>query len=527
MRKCLKILSLAVCVAALCAGSDEAARVFEAGEKAARAGDSFKAYLLYSQAARMDPSNALYAGRRAALASAAPLTRSAQLGVDPAQETIEAELKAQGIVDTPEAQAAPPPRLLLAPGKRSFDIRGDAQTVFPKVAEAYGIQVVFDRDYQSPAASLRFQITDATAEDALRALEAATDSFLVPLAGKLAMVARDTAQKRTELTPVMSVAVPIPERLSAQEAQEIATAVQQTIEIRRISMDAAKRVVYFRDAVTKVLAARRMFQDLSRARAQVEVEVEFVSVGKTSSLSYGLSLPSASPIVVFGNFLNNVPSAAAMAGNFFALGGGSTLLGMGIADAAAFATLSRSSTDTLLDSRIVSLDGQAATLHVGDSYPVITGNFTGLTGAVAQTGTLSSSIRFEDLGLVLKVTPTVHENLEVTLDVDAAFKTLGSGSVNGIPVIASRQYQGKVRLKEGEWAVIAGLVSTSDAETPTGIAGLSDVPLLGRLFTHQTRQKDDNETLVVLKPRLVALPPWESVTSPLWIGTETRPATAF
>ena len=256
----------------------------------------------------------------------------------------------------------------------------------------------------------------------------------------------------------------------------------------------------------------------------MEVDVEFVSVGNTSTLSYGLSLPNSASIVDFGKTLGNKVSQS---GTYFAFGGGASLLGLGIANAAAFATLSKTSAETLLRAEIVALDGQAASLHVGDRYPVISGNFSGVTGSVTQNLGLSSAIRFEDLGLVLKITPAVHDDLEVTLDVDAEFKTLGSHSANGIPEIASRQYQGKVRLKDGEWGVIAGLVSTNDSETPTGIAGLSSLPGIGRLFTHQVHEKDRSQTLIVLKPRLVALPPWETVTPALWTGTETRPLTPF
>jgi len=177
---------------------------------------------------------------------------------------------------------------------------------------------------------------------------------------------------------------------------------------------------------------------------------------------------------------------------------------------------------------MVSLDGQAATLKVGSRYPVITASYSaGITGSPDFSQGLAPPIDFVDLGLVLKITPVVHADFEVTLDVDAEFKTLGSSSVNGIPVISSQQYQGKVRLKDGEWAVIAGLVTLSDSETPTGIAGLSDLRWIGRLFTHQTHEKDKSYTLVVLKPHLVALPPWETPLPSLWTGTETHPLTPF
>jgi general secretion pathway protein D len=526
MVKCVQRLCLLVTAAVACLASESAAYMFEAGEKAMKAGDSLQALLFYSRAAQLDPANSQYARKRAALQGAPALSRPAvPQQMDPAIETVEAQLKAEGIVDSVEQAAAPPPVLVPAPGRESFDLKGPAQTLFEKVAGAYGIQVVFDAAYVLPAASTALRITGATAQEALRTVEAATDSFLIPLGEHLAMVARDTAQKRTELMPVMAVAAPIPERLSAQEAQEIATAVQQTLEIRRISLDAAKRVVYFRDTVPKGLAARQMFADLSRGRAQIEVDVEFVSVGRTSNLSYGLQLPSAAAIVDFGKSFQNLPSAA-LSGGFFTFGGGSTLLGLGIANAAAFATLSKSSAESLLNAQIVALDGQASSLHVGDHYPVITSSFSGATPGQAASS-LSPSINFVDLGLVLKVTPTVHEDMEVTLDVDAEFKSLGNSSVDGIPIINSQQYQGKVRLKDGEWAVVAGLVITNDSETPTGIAGLSSLPLIGGLFTHHVREQDRSDTLLILKPRLVSLPPWEYVTPALWTGSETRPVTPF
>ena len=526
MVKCVQRFCLLLLAAAACLASESAAYMFEAGEKAMKAGDSLQALLFYSRAAQLEPTNSLYARKRAALQGAPALSRPAlQQPMDPAIETVEAQLKAEGIVESLEQAAAPPPVLAPAPGRQSFDLKGPAQTLFEKVAAAYGMQVVFDAAYVLPSASITLHITDATAQEALRTVEAATDSFLIPLGEHLAMVARDSAQKRTELMPVMAVAAPIPERLSAQEAQEIATAVQQTLEIRRISLDAVKRVVYFRDTVPKGLAARRMFADLSRGRAQIEVDVEFLSVGRNSNLSYGLQLPNASAIVDFGKSFQNVPSAL-FNGGFATFGGGSTLLGLGIANAAAFATLSKSSADLMLNSQIVALDGQASSLHVGDRYPVITASFSGATPGQADSS-LSPSITFVDLGLVLKVTPTVHEDMEVTLDVDAEFKSLGSTSVDGIPVINSQQYQGKVRLKDGEWAVVAGLVTTNDSETPTGIAGLSSLPWIGGLFTHHVREQDRSDTLLILKPRLISLPPWEYVTPALWTGSETRPVTPF
>ena len=103
----------------------------------------------------------------------------------------------------------------------------------------------------SRAPSFPFRLDSVGFAEALRTLEQVSNSFVVPVNEHLALVVRDTPQKRTEVGPAMTIAIPIPERLSVQDAQEIITAVQQTMEIRRASVDALRRNVILRDALAK------------------------------------------------------------------------------------------------------------------------------------------------------------------------------------------------------------------------------------------------------------------------------------
>ena len=113
----------------------------------------------------------------------------------------------------------------------------------------------------------------------------------------------------------------------------------------------------------------------------------------------------------------------------------------------------------------------------------------------------------------------VHGMDEMTLEVESEFKLLGSQAVDGIPIISNRKFQSKIRVATGEWAVVAGLMTDSDATTISGIPGLSTIPFLRK----NDRNRSHGDTLIVLKPHLLSLPPTEQVTKPAWVGSETRP----
>jgi len=521
---------------AVLGAEDQAVRLFRAGQRAQRSGDSLQAYQLYTRAAALDPSKAQYTLQRnllrdwAALAAQISVSDEALdgYGGDDADEaarriTMEGLSPSEAIAGR---VALPLPRLQGSAEKHSFDLRGTARPVWEQVAAAYGIQLQFEDGYQGPVSAFTLRMNDLSMEEAFHALETITNSFLVPVNPKLAMVYQDTTQRRNDNAPLVTAEIPIPERVSVQEAQEMISAVQQVMQVRRIYADPGRHVVFLRDQPGTVLAARQILTNLSRNRAQVNIEVELLSISKNSTLTYGLQWQNMAPLQSLSTFLNNTPAAIAGFAQFATFGGGATFLGIGISDATAFATLSRSSADSIFRADLTALDGQAASLKVGDRYPVLSSAYIGPGGAGQNTGIIPG-VQFQDLGLVLKVTPTVHANGEVTLDVDAQQSALNGAANDGIPVITTRHFQGMTRLVEGESAVVAGLLQTSVSEDRSGFPWLSNIPILGRLFTSTTKTENAGQTLIVLKPHLVTLPPWETPSPVLWVGTETKPVSLY
>ncbi len=490
-------------------------------EKAERKGDVVRAYLLYAQAAAQAPDKPEYWARSQALRTKAalkarPLPKIETGAERPSFDAPEppAEGFSNEITDHDLAEIRrmlPPPELKPNPERRNVDIRGDAKSLYERVAKAWGLEAVFDGDYQT-GSEIRLRLEDTDFDGAIRALDAASSSFTVALGEKLMFVAKDTPQKRRDMEPTIAVTIPILDTVTPQEAQELGRAVQQSFDIAKLSIDSAKRLVLIRDRVSRVRPAQLIFEQLAAAHPQVAIEVEFLEVDRSALVSYGLMLPTEFPIF----WLGNQPKLGTLQ-NLATFLFGHTVLGIGIGNAQLFANMSSSYSKTLLHSILRGSDGQPLTFHAGDKYPIATG---GLLGGAALG--IPPSFTFEDLGLVLKITPKVHGAEEVTLDVEAEFKVLSGKALNGIPIIANRQFQSTVRLKHGEWGILAGLMNTSEARSVSGLPGVISAPIVKDLFAKNDRERSSTEVVLLLKPQLLSIPPSALLTRGLWVGSEAR-----
>src|ERR1035437_1044376 len=149
------------------------------GRRAERAGHMAEAYLLYSQAAAMSPQNKTYWQRSLAVRTRAALEAKV---APPSEFTLDEPSDAADALPAPplpiataddrlEArQLLPPAELQAHAGRQDFDLHGDAKALFEKVAKSFGLDCLFDDDFQ-PGASFRFQMANADYRDALHGLD--------------------------------------------------------------------------------------------------------------------------------------------------------------------------------------------------------------------------------------------------------------------------------------------------------------------------------------------------------------------
>jgi type IV pilus secretin PilQ/predicted competence protein len=120
---------------------------------------------------------------------------------------------------------------------------------------------------------------------------------------------------------------------------------------------------------------------------------------------------------------------------------------------------------------------------------------------VGEAGTLRE-IR---AGITLKVTPQVSADGFVLLNITAKSSTLDFGrTVDGIPQENTREAKANVLVRDGETVVIGGIMKDTSANSDTGVPYLKDIPVLGWLFKKSSWQKDFEELVVFITPRIMA-----------------------
>jgi general secretion pathway protein D len=135
-------------------------------------------------------------------------------------------------------------------------------------------------------------------------------------------------------------------------------------------------------------------------------------------------------------------------------------------------------------------------------------------------------VQYLDVGLKVEVEPEIHLDgevgIKVSLEVSNIAKEINNAASGSVAYqIGTRTASTVLRLKDGETQVLAGLLNNEDRKSGTGIAGISDMPILGRLFTNKSDTAQKTEIVLSITPRIVAnVKLQEAGLIEYWTGTE-------
>lgn len=381
----------------------------------------------------------------------------------------------------------------------------DTKVIYETIGKLAGINVLFDPDYTSRR--IKIELNGVTLPEALEIVAFESKTFWRPITSNSIFVAADTTAKRKELEQSVVKTFYLSNVSQPTELQDIVNAMRTILEINRIQQLPSQGAIVVRGTPDQVALAEKLINDIDKAKPEVIVDVAILQVQKGKLQTLGITPPaSISATVTPAN--GAVTSGGSGTAQLGALKGFSPSANISVSLPTATANFlyNDSSTKIIQNPQVRALDGQKASLKIGDRVPVATGSFQPGIGGVGINPLVNTQFQYIDVGVNIDITPRIHANREVTLklmlDISAVTRTANIGGIQQ-PVIGQRKIEHEIRLKEGEVNLLGGILENSDVKSLTGLPGLAQIPFFKYFFASEHKEKNDNEIVFMLTPHIV------------------------
>lgn len=158
--------------------------------------------------------------------------------------------------------------------------------------------------------------------------------------------------------------------------------------------------------------------------------------------------------------------------------------------------------EVLSSPQILTADNVEANINIGERVPIVTDT------RFSDYGNQTSTYEYENVGVILTVTPSISPDGTVKMTVEPEVSQLTSDTVEvskdvKIPIISQRTARTTVSVQSGQSVLIGGLISTKDDSRTKKVPWIGNIPLLGALFRNKAYEVDRKELLIVLTPQVI------------------------
>jgi general secretion pathway protein D len=395
----------------------------------------------------------------------------------------------------------------------------DTKVIYETVGKLAGINVLFDPDYTSRR--VKIELNGVTLQEALEIIALESKTFWRPVTPNTIFVASDNPSKRKEVEQSVIKTFYLANLSQPTELQDVVNALRQILEISRIQPLPSQGALVVRGTPDQIALAEKLVGDLDKSRPEVIVDVAIMQVSRDKTRNLGISPPTSATVALQNNIntttTNNgtgtdtgtgtSTSGTANQVNLNRLGNlNATDFTVTIPPATATALFSDSNTKLIQNPQIRAVDGQKASLKIGERVPVATGSFQPGIGGVGINPLVNTQFQYLDVGVNIDITPKVHAGREVTLKVSMDISSVtGQSNIGGIsqPIIGQRKIEHEIRLQEGEVNLLGGMLEDSETRSLTGIPGLSQIPIIKYLFGQTNTDHSTNEIVFALVPHII------------------------
>jgi general secretion pathway protein D len=337
-------------------------------------------------------------------------------------------------------------------------------------------------------------------EQALSALGSAGRTFHRVTAERVITVVPDTPSKRREYEQQVVKTL----FLSNADLKETIDLLRVVLGARRVAPLPGSNALTINDTPDKVAAAERIVEIIDKRRAEVVVEVELLEVNRSRLKDYGIQITSgiAGYEGVQGAIFPDPTRKLTLDDNPYSK---ENLVVTGLPGVIYRLLQSDSSTRILANPQLRSSEGQTAQARFGDQVPVPVTTFTPIAGGGLNQQPITS-FEYKNVGVNIDITPRVHHDGDITLQLKVDISQVGAPGYQGLPTFNSRTVTSVIRLKDGETNILAGLIRDSERRSLTGLPGLASVPVLGRLFARNQDEIEQTDIVLTLTPHVVRRP---------------------
>ena len=442
------------------------------------------------------------------------------------------------LVDSDELHLAPTNALA------TFRYLGDVQGLFTELASAYGMTVEFDESVKPR--QVRFYVDNVDFFTALNLACKVSETMWAALDPKQFLIAASTVENHKMFDRMALGTFSVPGAGSQQEATEMVTALRNICEFQKIG-PAQLGTLQVRAPQPILQACTKLLQQMTDGNPQVVLQIEIYEIDHNFTRQIGMHIPNTFNLynipveaiaalggqsiqslvnqLISSGGINQAGSSALSGllaqlqgqGGIFSqplatFGNGLTFSGVSLDQFTAALSLNESWSRSLSRATLRTGQGKEATLHIGERYPILNASYAPIYNSPQISQVLGNSsyvapfpsVSYEDLGLNIKATTAVHGDRSVSMKLELQVRSLTGSSSNGVPVISNQEYQGSIRLRDGEPAVAAGEITTNDQFSMSGIPGLASIPGLSQGLAENTRMKEDDELLLIITPHIVA-----------------------
>lgn len=457
------------------------------------------------------------------------------------------------------ASPAPPIRLQPKAVRLSFHLRSSERNLISQVLPAYGIQPTLDDSVG--VTMVRFDVDNVDFAQAEQALGLATHTFFVPLDATRALAASDIRSNHEKFDRQGAETLYLPE-LSSEELTGLVQVARDMFAARVAVASASRNSLTVRAPAAELPALNDTLTGLIDGRSEIELDVRMFEVDRTKAVNLGVILPNQTQLfnvyseartilnsnsslvqqiissglaapgdweAILGILLaSGQVSSSIFSGPFGVFGGGLTMTGIAYQGGSLNLQLNSSDVRALDQIQLRLEDRQEGTLKTGERYPIETSSYSslgsaplnipglsipGLSSSLQGLGVSLSSlesaasetipqVQYQDIGLTLRVTPTVEGMHDVSMKFNMTLSALAGSSINSLPIITNREYSAITSVPIGQTAILLSSLSRQESDAITGIPGLSEIPGF-QDTTNKNTNLNIGELVVVITPHIV------------------------